>query len=195
MLGREIADTIVPPAQREAIRRRLRDLNLTGDTEDIGEPREAEAMRADGSLVPVQVFVFPGYVKGKLLLTAYIRDLTERRREQRLAAARQRAVRTLTASLSLAEAAPAVLDALVEGLACDEARLWLLESERLALAATSTAREPGSRPAEALARRALDSTAAAWEGPAAGRPRRGARGADARRRARRSARWRPAPPP
>ncbi len=171
VLGREVADTIVPPGQRAEIRRRLRDLTLTGDTEDIGEPREAVAMRADGSLVPVQVFVFPAYVKGKLLLTAYIRDLSDMRREQRLAAARQRAVRTLTVSLSLAEAAPAVLDAVVSGLDCDEARLWLLEgSARLTLAATSGSLQSESRSDDALARRALDLTSPAWDGPAAGRP-------------------------
>jgi diguanylate cyclase (GGDEF)-like protein/PAS domain S-box-containing protein len=163
VLGREVAETIVPPAYRAAIRRRLRALTQSGDTRDIGEPRETEAMRADGSLVPVQVFVFPAYVKGRLLLTAYIRDLTEKRREQRLAAARQRAVRTLAVSLSLAEAAPAVLDAVVSGLDCDESRLWLLEApDRLALTSTSTADGPGSAPDETLARRAIDRAAAVW---------------------------------
>ena len=170
VLGREVADTIVPPGQRALIRKRLRDLTLTGDTQDMGEPRETVAMRADGSLVPVQVFVFPAYVKGKLLLTAYIRDLTGKRREQRLAAARQRAVRTLTVSLSLAEAAPAVLDAVVSGLDCEEARLWLLEGPELALAATSGSSQPDSPADDVLARRALDLTAPAWDGPAAGRP-------------------------
>ncbi|MGE5126120.1 MAG: putative bifunctional diguanylate cyclase/phosphodiesterase, partial [Betaproteobacteria bacterium] len=171
VLGRDVADAIVPPAQRDQLRRQLRELTLTGATPDIGEPREALAMRADGSLVPVQVFVFPAYVKGGLLLTAFIRDLTERRRLQRLAAARQQAVRTLTVSLSLAEAAPAVLEAVLGGLECEEARLWLLESpERLVLAASTPSPLPEGRADDTLARRALDLTSTVWEGPSPARP-------------------------
>ncbi len=121
ILGREVADTLVPPALRDELRRRLRDFVLTGDNADLGRRREATAMRADGSLVPVEVVVVPAYVKGRVILTAYIRDLSDRRRGERLATARQRATQALTASLSLAEAAPAVLDALVHGLDCTEA--------------------------------------------------------------------------
>jgi diguanylate cyclase (GGDEF)-like protein len=117
----------------------------------------------------VQVFVFPAYVKSMLLLTAYVRDLTERRREQRLASARHRAVRTLAVSLSLAEAAPGVLDAVKAGLDCAAARLWLLEgSGQLVVAAASTAASNG-RPDDALARRALDLTAPVWDAPGDGR--------------------------
>ena len=104
ILGREVADTIVPPALRDELRRCLRDFVLTGESSDLGRRREATAMRADGSLVPVEVVVVPAYVKGRVILTAYIRDLSDRRRGERLAAARQRATQALTASLSLAEA-------------------------------------------------------------------------------------------
>jgi diguanylate cyclase (GGDEF)-like protein len=127
-------------------------------------------MRADGSLVPVEVVVVPAYVKGRVILTAYIRDLSERRRGERMATARQRATQALTASLSLAEAAPAVLDALVQGLGCTEARLWVAEGDppALVLAGTSsgaTAAPVPAPPDDALARRTLEEGAAAWAGP------------------------------
>ena len=123
VLGREVADTIAPTAVRDELRRRLHEFVESGDSDDLGRRRETMAMRADGTLVPVEVCVVPAYVKGRVLLTAYIRDLSELRREQRLALARQRATQALTGSLSLAEAAPAVLDAVVAGLACEDARL------------------------------------------------------------------------
>ena len=85
ILGREVADTIVPPALRDELRRCLRDFVLTGESADLGRRREATAMRADGSLVPVEVVVIPAYVKGRVILTAYIRDLTDQRRGERLA--------------------------------------------------------------------------------------------------------------
>ncbi len=173
ILGREAADTIVPPALRDELRRCLRDFVLTGDNPDVGRRREATAMRADGTLVPVEVVVVPAYVKGRVILTAYIRDLSDRRRGERLATARQRATQALTASLSVAEAAPAVLDALVQGLDCSEARLWVAEGEPPApsLAGTSSgalAPAEGDAASEALARRTLEEGAAGWEGPPAG---------------------------
>jgi diguanylate cyclase (GGDEF)-like protein/PAS domain S-box-containing protein len=79
-LGREVAETIVPPVLREELRRRLREFISTGeDRGDLGRRLEATAMRADGVEIPVEVAVFPAYVKGRVLLTAFLRDLSERR--------------------------------------------------------------------------------------------------------------------
>ena len=172
VLGREVADTIVPPALRDDMRRRLREFVVTGESPDLGRRREATAMRSDGVLIPVEVVVVPAYVKGRVILSAYIRDLSERRRSERLSVARQRATQALTASLSLVEAAPAVLDSLVHGLQCTEARLWVLEGEpkAIALAGTSSGSAhtvaPGSS-ADALARHCLEEGVAVWEGPPA----------------------------
>jgi diguanylate cyclase (GGDEF)-like protein/PAS domain S-box-containing protein len=170
ILGREVADTIVPPALRDELRRCLRDFVLTGESADLGRRREATAMRADGSLVPVEVVVVPAYVKGRVILSAYIRDISDRRRGERLAAARQRATQALTASLSLAEASPAVLDALVQGLDCTEARLWVAEGDPPApsLAGTSSGAPAGPPPVppdDALARQTLEDGAAVWTDP------------------------------
>jgi diguanylate cyclase (GGDEF)-like protein/PAS domain S-box-containing protein len=170
ILGREVADTIVPPALRDELRRCLRDFVMTGENPDLGRRRETALMQADGTLVPVEVVVVPAYVKGRVILTAYIRDLSERRRGERLAAARQRATHALTASLSLAEAAPAVLDALVQGLGGSEARLWGVEGEPPlpVLAGTSSGGPTTLLPAppdDALARRTLEEDAAVWAGP------------------------------
>jgi diguanylate cyclase (GGDEF)-like protein/PAS domain S-box-containing protein len=173
ILGREVADTIVPPELRDELRRRLREFVLTGASADLGRRRETTAMRADGSRVPVEVVVVPAFVKGRVILTAYIRDLSERRRGERLAAARQHATQALTASLSLTEAAPAVLDALVHGLDCTEATLWVAEGDPPApiLAGTASVAAGPVVPApgtEALALRILGEGAAAWEGPPEG---------------------------
>jgi diguanylate cyclase (GGDEF)-like protein/PAS domain S-box-containing protein len=166
VLGREVADKLVPPALRDELRRRLRAFVATGESEDLGRRREAVAMRADGSLLPVEIVVVPAYVKGRVLLTAYIRDLTDRRRGQRLGAARHRATQALTGSLSLAEAAPAVLDALVQGLECPEARLWVTEGDPAHLDLAAASGPSGARPRtdppdETLARRVLDAGEAA----------------------------------
>ena len=169
VLGREVADTIVPPALRDELRRMLRKFVVTGDSHDLGRRRETTAMRADGSLVSVEVVVVPAYVKGRVILSAYIRDLSERRRTERLAVARQRATQALTASLSMVEAAPAVLDAIVHGLAASDARLWVLEGDPKALVlggASSGTASPAGASADGLAKSCVEEGAAVWEGPA-----------------------------
>jgi diguanylate cyclase (GGDEF)-like protein/PAS domain S-box-containing protein len=167
ILGREVADTIVPPRLRDELRRRLSDFVLTGENSDLGRRREATAMRADGSFLPVEVVVVPAYVKGRVILTAYIRDLTERRRGERLAVARQRATQALTAALSLAEATPTVLEALVQGLECADARLWVADGDppEPTLAGTSPGARMAPLPASAvdsLVRRTFEDGEAAW---------------------------------
>ncbi len=178
ILGREVADTIVPPALRDELRRCLRDFVLTGESSDLGRRREATAMRADGSLVPVEVVVVPAYVKGRVILTAYIRDLSDRRRGERLATARQRATQALTASLSLAEASPAVLDALVHGLDCTEARLWVADGDPPAPSLAGTSSGAPAALAPGAARRLPRAPHARGRGRGVGRP------APARRRCR-----------
>ncbi len=175
VLGREVADTIVPPALREELRRMLREFVMTGESRDLGRRREATAMRSDGALLPVEVVVVPAFVKGRVILSAYIRDLSERRRGERLSVARQRATQALTAALSMVEASPAVLDALLQGLGASEARLWVVEGDPrgLVLAGTSSGAPhafPAGTSADALARQCVEEGAAVWEGPQGSRP-------------------------
>jgi diguanylate cyclase (GGDEF)-like protein/PAS domain S-box-containing protein len=165
VLGREVADKLVPPQLRDELRRRLRDFVVSGESPDLGRRREGVAMRADGSLFPVEVVVAPAYVKGRVLLTAYIRDLTERRRLERMAEARYRATQALAESLSLMEAAHLVLEAIGQGLGWDEAYLWSAgEDARLtATASWAWGGSPASgRPPEELAREVLESRRSLW---------------------------------
>jgi len=166
VLGRTVADKIVPPALRDALRRRLKDFVVTGESRDLGRRREATAMRADGTLFPVEVMVVPAYVKGRVLLTAYIADLTALHRARRLREAQHRATRVLTEALSLAEATSPLLSAIAEGLECEEARLWLMGDEppRLDLAGRSTAAGASSREDadESVARKVVETGEAVW---------------------------------
>ena len=79
VVGREVAEKMVPPALREELRQRLREFVETGeDHGEMGRRLEATAMRADGTEIPVELAVFPAYVKGRVLLTVFLRDLSER---------------------------------------------------------------------------------------------------------------------
>ena len=167
ILGRAVADTIVPPDLRDELRGRLRDFVLTGDNPDLGRQRETTAMRADGTTFPVEVVAVPAFVKGRVLLTAYIRDLTDRHRARRLEEVRHRVTHVLTESVSVAEAGPPLLAALAGGLDCEEARLWLAEGNPVRLTLAGSAMGAGTapraeRPDETLALQVAKSGEPVW---------------------------------
>jgi PAS domain S-box-containing protein len=83
-LGRELADLIVPPQHRDAHRTGLARYAATGHGPMIGRLLELTAMRSDGSEFPVEFAIQPVLIEGQTSFTAYLRDLTERRRADEL---------------------------------------------------------------------------------------------------------------
>jgi PAS domain S-box-containing protein len=92
-IGRDLAETIVPPSLREAHRRGLARYLETGQTSILNRRIEMPAMRADGTEFPAEVSVTRTGPPGQPAFTAYVRDITDRRRaEQELIASRARLV-------------------------------------------------------------------------------------------------------
>jgi PAS domain S-box-containing protein len=93
VIGRDLAETIVPPSLREAHRRGLRRYLDTGRTTILGLRIEVSAIRADGTMFPAEVAVTRTGLPGEAAFTGYVRDITDRRRaEQELIASRARLV-------------------------------------------------------------------------------------------------------
>ena len=80
MVGRELAELIIPPALREAHRRGVERYTSTGEAKLVGHPVELPAMRADGSQFPVEMAITRPKLDGPPLFTGYLRDITDRRR-------------------------------------------------------------------------------------------------------------------
>ena len=91
--GRGLAETIIPPALREAHRQGFARYLATGQARVLNRRIEMTAMRADGSEFPVEIAITSTEVTGGPAFTAYIRDITERQRaEHELMASRARLV-------------------------------------------------------------------------------------------------------
>jgi len=87
VLGRPLADTIIPPAARERHRCGLVRYLATGESNVLGRRIEVEGLRADGSGVTVELSInrMPG--GGPMLFAGFLRDITERKQaEHRLRA-------------------------------------------------------------------------------------------------------------
>jgi PAS domain S-box-containing protein len=91
VIGRDLADAIVPSWLREAHRAGFARHLATGEERVIGRRIEITAMRADGSEFPVELTVTRSDAPGAPGFTGYVRDITERKRaEEELAATRLR---------------------------------------------------------------------------------------------------------
>jgi PAS domain S-box-containing protein len=79
VIGRELADVIIPPELRERHRRGLAHLVATGEGPVLGKRLELTGLRADGSVFPVELSItrMPG--AGPLMFTGFLRDITERK--------------------------------------------------------------------------------------------------------------------
>ena len=100
-LGREMAEIIIPPALRDRHRRALARAVEGGGGRLLGRRLELTGVRAGGEEFPVELTITRIPVEGPPAFTGYIRDVTERRREQERAAILTHAAETLNSSLEL----------------------------------------------------------------------------------------------
>jgi PAS domain S-box-containing protein len=85
VVGRQMADVIIPPALRSKHREGLSRYLATGESRMLGKRLEMTAVRADGSEFPVELAITRIPLDGPPSFTGYLRDITERKRsEERL---------------------------------------------------------------------------------------------------------------
>jgi diguanylate cyclase (GGDEF)-like protein/PAS domain S-box-containing protein len=96
-VGRELAELIVPPDLRDAHRRGLARYLATGAESVLGRRLELEAVRADGSTLPVELTITR--LEHRPLFVGYIRDITQSRRSAAAVEEAERRYRTLVERL------------------------------------------------------------------------------------------------
>jgi two-component system cell cycle sensor histidine kinase/response regulator CckA len=83
VLGKMMADLIIPPSLRESHRRGLARYAATGEAVVLGRRIEISAMRKDGTEFPVELAITRINREGAPFFTGQIRDLTEQKRVQK----------------------------------------------------------------------------------------------------------------
>lgn len=79
LLGKEMAEHIVPDAYREAHRNGMKHWRNTGEGPVLGARLELVAMRKDGSEFPIEISITPLDIMDKTLFTAFVRDITDQK--------------------------------------------------------------------------------------------------------------------
>ena len=82
VLGREMADVIIPPQYRAPHRAGLARLRAGGPSTILGRRLELSALRADGEEFPVELAINASVSGGRTVFTGYLRDITERKRAE-----------------------------------------------------------------------------------------------------------------
>lgn len=91
VIGKELAEVIIPLSLRQAHRRGLELFLKTGQGPVIGKRMEMTGMRSDGSEFPVELAINVVYRDHRPFFTAYLRDVSERKTaEQALVIANKR---------------------------------------------------------------------------------------------------------
>ncbi|HLN79892.1 MAG TPA: PAS domain S-box protein, partial [Thermoanaerobaculia bacterium] len=79
VIGRPMADVVIPPAARERHREGMARYLATGKSMILGKALEMTAMRADGSDFPIELMVTRLPSDGPPVFTGYVHDVSERR--------------------------------------------------------------------------------------------------------------------
>ena len=126
-LGRALSETIIPERHRQAYEHGLREFLRTGVGTILNRRIEVVARHRDGREFPVELAVSPAKIGEAYIFSAFIRDITERRRAERRLVSQYAVTRALSESRTLAEAVPKVLQAVGETLEWDLCLFWQVD--------------------------------------------------------------------
>ena len=99
VLGREMAEMVIPEPLRERHRSGLAHYLVTGEAPLFGQRLELSALRKDGTEFPVELTVTPIAGEGPPLFTGFVRDITTRRRAEEALRQSEERLRAIIQSL------------------------------------------------------------------------------------------------
>lgn len=126
-LGRPLSETVIPPQARAAHERGLREFLATGNSPILNRRIEVIAYHRDGHEFPVELAVSPARVGDAYIFSAFIRDITERKRTERRLALQYAISRVLAESTNMEEANPRILQAICENLGWELGVIWQVD--------------------------------------------------------------------
>lgn len=140
VLGKQVADLLIPPQLREKHYHGLAHYLATGEGVVINRRIEVPALRADGTQFPAELAVTAIATGGEPMFTAYLRDISARKRQEEIIEEQTRLAafgRDIGLALNQIASLPDVLrdcvGAMVQHLRGAFARIWTLNEEEQVL--------------------------------------------------------------
>lgn len=126
-LGRLLTETIIPERHREAHLLGIQEFLRTGRAPMLNRRVEITARHKDGREFPVELSVSPARIGESYIFSAFIRDITDRRRTERRLASQYAVTRVLSESVTLEEAVPKIIQAVGESLEWELGVFWRVD--------------------------------------------------------------------
>ena len=142
-LGRRVSETIIPPRAREAHERALQHFLDTGEGAILNRRIEMLGGHRDGHEFPVEITISPARLGDAYIFSAFIRDITARKRTERQLASQYAVTRVLAESRTLEEAGPKILQAICESLEWELGVFWRLDRQGSVLRCLDVWQSPG----------------------------------------------------
>ena len=145
LVGAPVTKLLAPP-DRGTIEAALRTYRETGRAELVGHERVLQGRRADGTTFPMALSLSEVGAGHRGLFTGIVRDVTERKQDERRLTTQYLTAHVLTASDSLDEAGPRLLQAVCEQLDWRRGELWMPTTDGTCLENTITWEQDGTSP-------------------------------------------------
>jgi PAS domain S-box-containing protein len=128
-LGRRVSETIIPVRDRPVHDEGLEHFLKTGEGRILNRRIELMALHRKGHEFPVEVAVSPARLGDAYIFSAFVRDITARRRAERRLTSQYEVTRVLAESRTLEEAGPKILQAICESLEWEMGAFWRLDRQ------------------------------------------------------------------
>lgn len=126
-LGRSLVETIIPARDRQAYEEGVHEFLRTGTGAILNRRVEITAQHRSGRELPVELAVSPAKIGDAYIFSAFIRDITERRRTERRLASQYAVTRVLAESATVEEAVPKIIQAIGESLEWELGVFWRVD--------------------------------------------------------------------
>lgn len=133
VIGRQLADFIIPTSLRERYQKSMMHYFATGEGPILGKRIEFFALHSDGTEFPVELAITRILTDGPPMFTAYFRDITDRKRAEQHRNVRLAVTHVLSVASGPDESTSGVLRAVCENLGWDVGFFWTVNQAETAL--------------------------------------------------------------
>ncbi|MDB5338908.1 MAG: putative histidine kinase, hybrid [Planctomycetaceae bacterium] len=124
VIGKQLADFIIPPSLRGRHQNGMTHYFATGDGPVLGKRLDLPALRADGTEFPIEIAITRIPTDGPPLFTAYLRDVSEHKRTEQHRNVRVAVTHVLSEAAGPKDGAAGLLRAVCENLGWDVGFYW-----------------------------------------------------------------------
>lgn len=126
-MGKPLSETIIPERDQEAHAQGILEYLQSGIGPVLNRRIEISARHKDGHEFPVELAVSPARIGETYIFSAFVRDITDRRRNERRVASQHAVTRVLSEAVTLEEAVPNIIQAVGESLEWDVGVFWRVD--------------------------------------------------------------------